>query len=608
MAKSKGISVCAQISIVLALVAAVEVFLTGPLYKNHYDASIWLYQAKRFADTHYVASYLNHASEIEKTVNKGWHREQSFSEQYWWFSRIGHVTILGIVITIFGNSYVTIWLVTIIYGSLYVCALVMGIALALKMVKREKPHISDRQVMIAAGLSITAYVSSSIFAYMNGNLIAEVPAMTLVGASVLALWISIERRSALFATIAGIATCGLVIFRIEAIWNVFSFAIALFVADRAPGYKREVIRSHCYAVSAFSFGYVMYLLVFWPLSNPFLYVTYTSLFAGVKTGVPCGIGLFISGGCLVAVATSQIWTIGRSRLVGVAVIWLILASIPYWAQSFTSGICPIRVTSFVVFPWLLFAVAGLSVFLYDAKSMTKPNALAALGALVALLLISLSLTLDYSWKFIHTRPALWRAQMVRQALVVPQYESVTLLPLKRLHELAQEIYFKTSMANVIVYDSKKVYQGNLNMIRFFGPPYAQTDDLALQTDPTNARDCDPQSVTSAHSEPVYFCGRFTNSHAVDYAKRGWSARMLREDYVLTPAIPTQLNNVSTYDATPVVLGGFLEQHDIYRSMLGGASSGQHQPFDHSTPQLRMLGVRTGLKASEGEGLVSTLDR
>jgi len=63
-----------------------------PLSTSHWDSPIYLYQAKRFAETDLLKSYPSHAKEIGTQVSeRSWPKSESYSESFWRFMRLGNM-------------------------------------------------------------------------------------------------------------------------------------------------------------------------------------------------------------------------------------------------------------------------------------------------------------------------------------------------------------------------------------------------------------------------------------------------------------------------------------------------------------------------------------
>lgn len=60
-----------------------------PLGDVHWDAPIYLYQAKRFAETQHLADIARNAEHIAAQVAGAWPADERYSEAFWRSSRLG---------------------------------------------------------------------------------------------------------------------------------------------------------------------------------------------------------------------------------------------------------------------------------------------------------------------------------------------------------------------------------------------------------------------------------------------------------------------------------------------------------------------------------------
>jgi hypothetical protein len=104
----------------LCIVALLLAAQKEPLEGVHWDAPIYLYQAKGFAETHYLINYIRHADEIADQIDGHWPAGESYSESYWRFGRLGHIDILGTIVGFLGSTYQSIVTATWLYNFLFI--------------------------------------------------------------------------------------------------------------------------------------------------------------------------------------------------------------------------------------------------------------------------------------------------------------------------------------------------------------------------------------------------------------------------------------------------------------------------------------------------------
>jgi len=81
----------AKLLLLLLLIALALAGAMRPMQAVHWDAPIYLYHAKRFAETHLVDSYRRHAESIAGQA-LGTHPlppGEAYPESYWRFTRLG---------------------------------------------------------------------------------------------------------------------------------------------------------------------------------------------------------------------------------------------------------------------------------------------------------------------------------------------------------------------------------------------------------------------------------------------------------------------------------------------------------------------------------------
>jgi len=483
---------------VLALLLAAQ---EGPLEGMHWDAPIYLYQAKRFAETHYFVNYARHTVEIVDQVRGNLPAGEEFSHAFWRFVRIGHIAVLGGVIGFFGSTLTAIVFATWLYTSFLITGIAFLFYSVLMLGKMREPELPW---FTGAAISTLLFFLSDIYSYLAGNLVSEVLCVFLLSASILALLRSINTGRLPLAILSGLLVFASYTARVESVWTWLTFLVAYLIVWR--GKHRSTPWKPFLATCLAAFGfYVAYAYIFYPLADPHHNLAYVSglTTADPHNGVPAYRLIFVAGGLLWVGAMVCLRWLGQSELVCFGWVWLLLSTLPWIPQFILEGPSQTRMFALLIPPLFLLSSAGWSLLLHhDLRRSIK---IAVLGSLCLALV---SQPKVYAW--LHDDiPGMWRVQLVHSFLAAPKYERNDYLPTE-MATFSHAVY-DAGKPTVLV-SNPELSQGNLNLIRFFGPSYQADADLALAGDPTNKKLCNHKFPDLG--EPVLFCQGYSDPASI----------------------------------------------------------------------------------------------
>lgn len=501
-----------SLTLLALLIAAQE----KPLEGMHWDVPTYLYQAKRFAETHYLADYTRHSAEIVAQVHGHVPSDEAFSEAFWHFIRIGHIVVLGSVVDLFGSTLegiaVSTWLYTLfLIGGIAFCfssVLILGLS---------TEHICSW--FEGAALSTLLFLLSDIYGYLAGNLISEVLSILLLGAALLAVMYSFKTGRLSFAIISGLLAFLGYTARVESVWTWLAFILA-YVVTCGAGIKQSVPWKPILVAGFVALGfYLVYSAIFYPLADPRHYLEFVSglIISNSHKGVPAYQLLFVVGGLLWVGTLASLRWLGQSGLVRLGWLWMVLSAFPWLPQIMLGGPSQTRMMTLLIPPLFLLSSAGWSLLLKQGER--RPIKIATVGSLCLVLVSQPSV---YAW--LHGIPGLWRVQLVRPFLFAPRYERLDYLPIE-MATLSHAIY-SNNEPRVLV-SNPKISQEYLNLIRFFGSSYSADSDLALRGDPTNKKSCDYKFLDL--NESVLFCQGYSDPAAMSFHRDRYRILFLEQD-------------------------------------------------------------------------------
>ena len=492
--------------------------LERPLTLIHWDGPIHLYQAKRFAETPLAGSYAQHAEAVAAQVDGKWPAGEGYSESYWRFSRFGHIALLGSTVQLFGSDVLAIGAAHWIYLAMMVAALALTAHMTVEFLQLCNAPGSPVTLRWAVVLASAAYSLSFVFSYVGRSLVSEAPALLCLSASAWALIRVVAGGCRFLAVLAGMFAFLAYTVRMESIWVLCALGIALALPRPVSRDWMRLLQAFAIAgVTAF-IAYAAYAWIFWPMSDPRLFL----IFAKRQPYSPGGISWFpiLSSavgfgwvGLAVSAAAFE-WQVTRRVL-----LWgfvCLLPSIPYVLEGL-----PVQSRQFtpLMLPVLTASTVGWS-YLVQKVVATRQ----AWGMILAACTVALIAAVSYSssYRVLKSVAGLWRFSYLRQLLVPPAYEQLS-YPYQELRDISRELYREaTSTGRAVLVSGapgQREHLEHLNLIRFFGPSYSPRSDLALVSDPTNPHDCDVR-LPDLPEEPVIYCTTISSALIRDLAAQG----------------------------------------------------------------------------------------
>lgn len=472
-----------------------------PLQRVHWDSPIYLYQAKRFAETRLIASYSNNANAIASQTQTGkLVIGEGYSEAYWRFTRLGHIALLGGIVKLFGSNETGVFAASLSYAFILAMAVLLAIiggrALCQLYQPEEQPSHNLPRFILLTGF-VCAF--SGGYLYMAGNLVAEVPAFFGVS---LGLWLSVNAiryNSRLLAVASGFLAYVTFTVMMEAVWLYIALYLALWLAPTTTRSRKSVAASLLWAAVIALAGYVFHLTIFSDLAIPRTILSFHQHVAATVASrdasmfTPLG-----AAGLLWLALPFAILARWRAPLTRFTWIWFFLCLTPFLIKYFRGGV-ETRMFYLLTLPLILLFALGLST-LNQTQLVAKYRS-RFLAGLMIVVLSGFSIAHPTTYALLHQSPGAWRLQHVRAFLWPPAYETLS-YPLKDLRRIADWLYDKRQTGTLVV--SQGVAQENLDLIRFFGPAYPADADLATQPDPTNLLPCGTHY--SSPYEPVLYRG------------------------------------------------------------------------------------------------------
>ena len=452
-----------------------------PLTDVHWDSPIYLYQGKRMADTPLFQSYRENAAAVAAQAGGGWHPEEGYSEPFWRFSRIGHITLVAAVIDTLGPTIDAILALHWIFHLFVTLAVLLALATLVQLLGLTPGALPRAPVIWAGVLSTLLYTLSDIYAYLGSSIVSEVASLLLIGLACFSLALAMRTTSLLMAALSGVLAFGIYFIRVEAIWVYLSFCVSLLLFYWGE-LAREQIKVMLVSAVVAAAGFVGYSLLFYPITNPLYFLQFATGQDKQTSGVSPLMSLGAAGGLLwVGVVMSLLYA-RHLRLMRMALLWAVLIGLPALPYLINNLPIQARMFSTLMPPLLMLSVlgwAGLWASRSRWRSLQWP-----IWVTATLILVAISWQPSYQW--LHQQPGLWRLQVVRQALVVPEYEKLS-YQVAELNALSERLYSESG-PDLIAVDAG-VRQESLNLLRFFGPAYPGEASMALVPDPTNTVAC-----------------------------------------------------------------------------------------------------------------------
>lgn len=540
------------------------------LEETHWDAPIYVLLSKFAAETDLLAQYHQQAQDIQLGPGDNAH---------WYFTRIGHVLLLGEVVKLFGNDENALMAMQWLYRFLMALSVPLCIVLAKQLgvlLRAKQPDFTWWTASLIAALS---YVASDGFRGLQGHLTSEPPAFL---AMVLFAWVlsrAIEKTSLAYGAFAGVLLFLLFFIRIDAVLPGLIFLLVMFVMVwRAK--KFAAIPSMLLAGMVSLTLYLLYAWWFFPLVNPSTLLKFSAeakeMFPGLMTK-----GLFaimIAGGLLwigagACLMMPRLW---HDPLIIFAVSWLVLSLLPMLIDSVHGRSIQARMAFFIAAPLLILATEGWRQILRQFVEYRKINTLVvAIVLLIILALIPHAFFRQESRDFVvnHLPSEMQKyffislpenevsklsqyAEDARLGLMVrPLFERWT-LEYSKAQQLAEYLY-SPSRSVYLIWPTEKSpgqhsLQNYIRLIRFFGRPYPENTHLSLNQLPNTVDDepCAYQWPTEL--EPVVFCSKIDSSHLKELNNEKIEVFVLSADDYPMPEIPA-VELSAVWSARPFML-------------------------------------------------------
>lgn len=542
----------------------------APFEETHWDAPIYVLLAKYAAETNLLQQYHQLAADIQLGPGDNAH---------WYFTRIGHVLLLGEVVKLLGNDETALVAMQWLYRLLMAFSVLLCIILTKQLGKFLRVEKVDFTWWAASLIVAMSYIASDGFRGLQGHLTSEPPAFFVMVLFACVLLRAVEKASLANGVFAGVLLFLLFFIRIDAVLPGLIFLLILLaVVLRAK--KFSAIPTMILAGVVSLALYVLYAWWFSPLVNPLTLLNFSAEAKGMFPGLMTKslFAILIAGGLLwVGAGTCLIMpTLWRDPLVIFAVIWLGLSLFPMLIDSFYGRSIQARMAFFSAAPLLILATEGWRQILREFIEYKKFNLLLMTsGLMVMLALIPHAFIREESRNFVvnylpseiqkyffisppesETLKITPHDEDARLGLMVrPVYERWT-LEYSKAQQLADHLYYP-SRPVYLLWPMEKLpgqhsLQNYIRLIRFFGRPYPEGTRLPLTQLPNTTDDEPCAHHRPTELEPVIFCSNIDSSFLEKLKKEEIDVYILSADQYPMPEIPAAELDV-VWSAAPFVL-------------------------------------------------------
>lgn len=511
---------CYLLSIVF-FIALLFHFDLAPLEETHWDAPIYVQLSKRAAETNILSDYHEHAQDIQ--LGPG-------DDAHWYFTRIGHILLLGEITKLFGTTETALVAMQWVYRVFMALGVVLCVVLGLRLVNLLRPEKPGAIWWAGYLIAAVTYIASDSYRGLQGHLVSEPPAFLTLAFFTLMSIRAVEHRSLMAGACAGGLLFLLFFVRIDAVLPGIIFLTVLLMA-MVLRRKYEVV-PNIIVVGLVSFIlYLMYAWWFSPLVDPQTLANFSSTAKEMFPGVPAK-GLFaiaIAGGLLWVGACAAIPMLWRDPVVRFAAVWLGLALVPLIMDSLSGRSIQARMAFFIVLPLLILSGEGWGWILRSFIKQQKIRSLAVtLSFMMVLAFVPYSLVMQESRNFAINHlspeiqkylfvsllksgvigPALYDQDPKLGLLVRPPYERWT-LEYSKARGIGDYLYTPERPAYLLWPKARLTgqhsLQGYIRLLQYFGKGYPEDGDFILTKLPNkiSAESCTTQVPTE--SEPVVFC-------------------------------------------------------------------------------------------------------
>lgn len=497
----------------------------APLEETHWDAVIYADLSKRAAETQMLADYHQHAHDISLEPDG----------LLWYFTRIGHILLLGEVARIFGTTETALVAMQWLYRVFMALGVTLCVVLGSRLTVLFRPKKPDSIWWAGYLLGAASYIASDSYRGLQGHLLSEPPAFVILAFFAVMLVKAVERRSLAVGAFAGCLLFLVFFIRIDATLPGIIFATVLLAA-LIISRKFDAVPSIIAAGLVSLFLYLIYAWWFSPLVNPQTLANFASAAKELFSGAPV-MSLFhiaIAGGLLWvgACATVPMW---RDPLVRFAMVWLGLALLPMVIDSLNGRAVQARMSFDIVLPLLVLCGEGWGSILRNfIKQREIRPLLVALGTVMVLAFVpyspirqeSRNLVINYLPSEIHKYlfPSLLKNAAIvpaspyqdsRLGLLVRPISERRTFEYSKMRVLGDYLYVPNRPAYLLWPESKTAHlfslENYVGLIRYFGTEYPENSDIFLTKLPNKNKTIPCTARAPTMLEPLVFCSTLVYS-------------------------------------------------------------------------------------------------
>lgn len=454
----------------------------GPLQDIHWDAPIYLQRARAFAETPYLRDFSNSATKIAEDL-RSFRVDAGETTPYWSFIRLGHIVVLGSVITVLGPGERAIHAAFWIYILILVAAVALAAHAAVGLMNLFRVKAARGAVVAGAATSAGLYLASDVCRHLAGNFVAEVPAMFLLAVGIATLVAGLRSGSVVLGAASGVAAFLMYVCKADAIWVYLSFLIVVGIALFAGTGDRSRLKAIAAGAVTAAVAYLAYAFVFWPLPDPRLILVFERAHDEIARNSISPMKLWVVAGGLLwfGVAIAALLA-PRERLTQVGFAWLLAVLLPYLPSALEARPMQVRMFALLMPAFLLLSSVGWASLLQavlERRIGSAPRWILGAGLLLAVVLSH-----QETYAFMRQFPGGWRLQFVRAWLSPPNYERLS-YPLADLKALTEYLY-ADSAPKVLILDKPKNAE-LFSFVEFLRPP--ETQGLRTGEAVANAKLC-----------------------------------------------------------------------------------------------------------------------
>jgi len=494
--------------------------LSEPLVEVHWDSVVHLDHAKQFADTALIKHHAQQADIIAAQVRGPWPHGKQFSLAYWRFSRLGHIALLGMIVTMVGAREEAIIAAHWLYNTLMALTMVLAVLFILAVVNHLGINCPQYVVLWAAAGSAVLYMLSPIYDYMGCSLVSEVPAMFLLTVANLLLITGLHHRSLVLSGLSGLSAFSAYTVRLESVWLYIAFGVVLAATRWGLRSRTPWWRTYVCAGSTTLACYLLYAWYFYPLANPYLFILFAKYQPswGREWTAPIYISMSVAGGLLWIGGCASMIAMTRWTAVRMACAWggmTLLPAMPYLISN-ALYMVPLQVrmlTVTVVLPLLLASTLGWASFWPENHRWLRYSVVAVTVSTVLLGIIAMVPAVGRLQGF----PGFGMLNHIRAFLLVPRYERKT-YRFDEMNRISHVLYSQNTPV-LLVYEQHGIGGEDLALIRFFGPPYPPQANLTMIQAHYDVQ-CEESMPAPPNLEKVSYCIGMTTAKLHQFLEQG----------------------------------------------------------------------------------------